>query len=440
MGFWYCGDCLPGAQHDTFSCTASKTRLCLALRDLSMAPAHIKPDADPDATAAARKRKSKEDGVNAALARGKLRRLEEEEGNFTKSSLLVLDGSCDLTIKDIMNSEDITFAEAVEVALRFRAEAAQAAADHPKAGGSLPSASPSPPKSRAPNSPVPNAPKSPDVKSPAPKSILKKKAKEEAAEGEPRKADASVTFKSNPKDSEAVQEEESKSSQVSQNGAKVTCKSSVSEKGLGREEVRDAGSAKKKKQAGGKAKEEDNAEPVEPPLVSKASKEKKCKVAAVHGLGEASSSSGKRKRKEDMYDELAHFGDFIDEDISQAKTLCHNLTKLKAKENLEEEQDMEQRHAAWIEWWETWGQYEGDCGEDDWEDWEDWGNAEWEGGDGWWGEQVEAEARDLIPRRLRFKQPETKAEASMEEWPHDRQPDPLLAYGWLLDVIWGVLD
>ena len=391
-----------------------------------MAPAYSKPDVDPDATAAARKRKSRENGVNAALARGKQRRVEEEEGNFTKSSLLILDGSCDLTIKDIMNSENITFEEAVEVARRFRFEAAQAALDHPKAGGSLPASSPSPPKSRAPDSPAPNAPKSPDPKSPAPKSILKKKGREEAVEEEPSKVGACVTFESNPKDAEA--KEGGKSAAVSKKDSMAT--SAASEKGLEREEIRDGSSVKKKKQAGGKAMEEDKADPVEPPLVRKASKEKKCKAEEVHELAEASSSSAKRKRKENMYDELARFGDFIDEDISQTEPEHKNLKKLTAKENLEEEQEMEERHAAWIEWWERWGQYEYDCGENDWEDWEGWGDAEWEGGDAWWGEQAEAEVRDLVPRRLRFKQPEAKLEASLEEWSQDRQPDPLLAYGW----------
>ena len=127
-----------------------------------MAPAHSKPDANPEATAAARKRKS---GVNAALARGKLRRLEED-GHFKKSSLVIPDGSCDLTIKDLMMSENLTFEEAIEVAQRFRAEAAEAATDHPKAGGVLPSSS------CGTGSPVP---KTPDPKPPATRGILKKK-------------------------------------------------------------------------------------------------------------------------------------------------------------------------------------------------------------------------------------------------------------------------
>ena len=122
-----------------------------------MAPAHSKPDVDPDATAATRKRKSRKNGADAALARGKQRRVEEEEGNFTKSSLLILDGSCDLTINDIMNSENITFEEAVEVARRFRFEAAQAALDHPKAGGSPTAQHPMPRKAPTPRAQPPTA-------------------------------------------------------------------------------------------------------------------------------------------------------------------------------------------------------------------------------------------------------------------------------------------
>ena len=77
--------------------------------------------------------------------------------------------------------------------------------------------------------------------------------------------------------------------------------------------------------------EEDKADPVEPPLVRKASKEKKCKAEEVHELGEASSSSAKRKRKENMCDELARFGDVIDEDISQTEPERKNLKKLTAR-------------------------------------------------------------------------------------------------------------
>ena len=396
-----------------------------------MAPAHSKPDADPDATAA-RKRKS---GVNAALARGKQRRLEED-GHFTKSSLVVLDGSCDLTIKDIMTSENLTFAEAVEVAQRFRAEAAQASAEHPKAGGSLPSSSPGP-KTLAPDIPMPESP-APDPSRPAPKSILKKKVAGDAAdlEGEvdSSKVSGCVTFTSQPQKVKVREEEEA--SQVSKSSSKATSKSPISEekgavRGSEREEFQEGRSGKKKKGNGGKAKEE-NPDPEKPPLVSKPSK-KKDKAEEVHESAEASSSSSKRKRKSDMYDEIAQFGHFTDEGVSETEPLCKNLRKLKACENLEE-QEMDERRAAWIEWWETWGQYEHECGyEEDWEGWEDWQgcvDAEWEGGDTWWGEQVLEECEQPVPRRLRFKQPEAKPATPLEEYSQDRQPDPLLAFGW----------
>ena len=289
-------------------------------------------------------------------------------------------------------------------------------------------------KTLAPDAPLPEslAPKSPDPSCLAPKSILRKKV---ANDADSSKVSGCVTFTSNPKEVEVKEEE--KASQVSKSSSKATSKSHVSEvkgvvlpsQGLESEEIQEGSSRKKQKQAGGKAKEK-NPDPEEPPLVSKRSN-KKDKAEEVHESAEASSSSSKRKRKSDMYDELAQFGKFIDEGVSETEPLCKNLRKLKARENLEE-QDMEERHAAWIEWWETSGQYEHERGyEEDWEGWEDWqgcGDAEWEGGDDWWGEQSEGE--QLVPRRLRFKQPEAKPANPPEEYLEDRQHDPLLAYGW----------
>ena len=420
LGIWGLLAWDPTLQDSAVTSLAASKDQGLSCFGSSMAPAHSKPDADPEATAAARKRKSKESGVNAALARGKLRRLEED-GHFKKSSLVIPDGSCDLTIKDLMTSENLTFEEAIEVAQRFRAEAAEAT-DHPKAGGVLPSSS------RGPGSPVP---KTPDPKPPAPRGILKKKAVDEGAEegAGSAKAGACVTFKPEHKDAGEVKEE---SSQVSRHSSNASAKSCRSEKGaarpsqgLEREEVQEGGSAKNKKEAGGKAKEEKPE-----PVVPKASKKKTDKAEEVQEPGEGSSSSSKRKRKDEMYDELARFGDFIDEGVSEAEPLRKNLRKLKAQENLEEQEEMEERHAAWIEWWETLGQYEHELGWEDWEDWQGCGDSEWEGGDSWWGEQVAAEGGDLVPRRLRFKQPEAKVASPPEEYSQDRQPDPILACGW----------
>ena len=88
-------------------------------------------------------------GINAVLARGKAllneKRERAEKGeqyDWPLTALLLEDGSCDLTLGDLMESEGLSKAKAVKVLLRFRQEAqtAASAADsaHLKSGGFLP--------------------------------------------------------------------------------------------------------------------------------------------------------------------------------------------------------------------------------------------------------------------------------------------------------------
>ena len=98
-----------------------------------MAPAHSKAAAKDDGSSAS----SKRSGLNEALARGK--RLQQEKKNgLTPESLLLDDGSCSMTLAELMDSENLSWGQAQEVCLKFRAEAAQDAVKHPKAEGILP--------------------------------------------------------------------------------------------------------------------------------------------------------------------------------------------------------------------------------------------------------------------------------------------------------------
>ena len=81
--------------------------------------------------------------VNEALARGKaLRKLEKaaKEGTLDKSTRVLDDPNCKITIGSLMKSEALDFDQAVQVMLQFRREAMSppGADEHPKAGGVLP--------------------------------------------------------------------------------------------------------------------------------------------------------------------------------------------------------------------------------------------------------------------------------------------------------------
>ena len=96
-------------------------------------------------------------GVNAALARGKALQklkadLKKPKPEYSESTLLLEDGSCDLTLGDVMQREGMSLQEAVKVMMAFRAEAngGSEAPVHPKAAGSfLPEWKKKSPSSRA---------------------------------------------------------------------------------------------------------------------------------------------------------------------------------------------------------------------------------------------------------------------------------------------------
>ena len=91
-------------------------------------------------------------GINAVLSRGKAILAEKkaraekaaagEDYDWPLTTLLLEDGSCDLTLGDLMESERLSKSKAVKVLLRFRQEAEEAAsaadAANPKSGAFLP--------------------------------------------------------------------------------------------------------------------------------------------------------------------------------------------------------------------------------------------------------------------------------------------------------------
>ena len=100
----------------------------------------------PEASAEERQT-SKHAAVGALLARGKiLHKLKQAQAkkaatqqDFPLDEPLLLDGSTDMTLGSLMESESLDYAEAVNVMLQFRADTAGEVGDanHPKAGGTL---------------------------------------------------------------------------------------------------------------------------------------------------------------------------------------------------------------------------------------------------------------------------------------------------------------
>ena len=456
-----------------------------------MAPAHSK-GMSKDAADAAESVRKRNARINTALARGKALQ-EEKQGIFKPSTPLLEDSTCSMTLQDIMDSEGLTFEQAVEVCKKFRAQSCNETASNPKAGmGSLPS-KPSSEKSAGASSCKP--PVSPDAGKP--RGILRiggKNCQAAVAEGKEeeggettsaakptsnkRKNATSMSGKDSakkPKEKEfQVEEPENEEKTPSPNPKTASAEGSPKPKAENKkrkvkeegEEVV-AGEASAASETGKKKKKKNNAEEVEEEVVpSKKNEKKGKKKEGVAAVAEA----------EEVYQEASE-----ELEVAEPKP---KLKKLKACESLEPVSSEAANEAKSLDEQGPWDDY--DCDYDEWYalhaehaddslfwDVETYDDDEW---DAWmefqkwraeiWHDAEEtapaAEAKPMndpelpqsCPRRIRGKQAsadavpsdaapgaakkgdETKKAAqvpAIEDWPHDRQPDALES-GWYLAV------
>ena len=115
-------------------------------------------------------------GINACLARGKALRKLQASVKFGPETLLLPDGSCDLTLGSLMEAEGLSYTDAVSVMMKFRKEAGlgQPEANPKAAPGTLPTFA------KAPKKKVPAMEREEDMDPPT--VLLKKNAVDEGKE------------------------------------------------------------------------------------------------------------------------------------------------------------------------------------------------------------------------------------------------------------------